>query len=222
MTARAARLPPSLLALSPGSLTERSAPEFLGRLNLARRAGLEGLLLREPDLSERAFLALARAAARRLQSRPGAVWLGLHDRAHLVSASGADGLHLGFRSLCARAARAIMPASVAIGFSSHAGDAPELFEGADYLFHGPLFETPSKAGRLEPIGALGLAAFTAESGLPVWALGGVEPEHARELCAAGARGVAVLSGILGQADASAVTAAVEAYHAALVAGRGGA
>ena len=96
------RLPPALVALTPGDLERERIPAFLERLAGACSAGLPGLLVREPRLTDREWLALLEE----VRSRRGAeLWLGVHDRAHLVRAVEADGLHLGFRSLPPAVAR---------------------------------------------------------------------------------------------------------------------
>src|SRR5207247_2282344 len=87
------RLPPRLVALTPGDL----APEhpdgrarfepFLARARAAIAAGLQGILLREPDLSDRETLELGRALR---EAIPSGGWLGLHDRVHLAGACEAD------------------------------------------------------------------------------------------------------------------------------------
>jgi thiamine-phosphate pyrophosphorylase len=198
--------PPRLLALSPGDLDgDRCAP-FVTRVARAAEAGLKGVLLREPGLGDRATLELARALAERVP------WLGLHDRAHLAAAAGARAVHLGFRSLRPSEVRNWLADDVAIGLSTHAADDPATWGGTDYLFHGPIFDTPSKAGLLEAIGCAGLARGVRAAPAPVWALGGLRPEHAASVLATGARGLCVRAGILGQRDPA---AAVSAWLAAL-------
>jgi len=170
----------------------------------AFEAGLPGLLLREPSLDERSFLALARELCELARSFGGR-WLGLHDRLHVARLLPVDGLHLGFRSLHPGTARELLPPSVAVGFSAHAGDAPEDWEGADYLTFGPLRETPSKVGILEAVGLEGLEVAARLARRPVLAIGGVRPEDVRPARASGAAGVAVLSGILGAEDVGRAT-----------------
>ena len=201
-------IPPRLLALTPGDLDDDRCAPFLGRVSRASEAGLEGVLLREPGLGDRATLELARAVAERV------AWLGLHDRAHLAAAAGARAVHLGFRSLRPLEVRAWLADEVAIGLSTHAADDPATWAGADYLFHGPVFATPSKAGLLEPIGCAGLERGVRAARAPVWALGGLRPEHAAAVLATGARGICARAGILGQRDPA---AAVSAWLAALAA-----
>lgn len=200
--------PPPLLALSPGTLA--GPPDvrcLVGAARQAFAAGLPGLLLREPGLDERGYLALARELCE-LARGFGGRWLGLHDRLHVARVLPVDGLHLGFRSLRPGAARELLPPSVAVGFSAHASDVSEDWEAADYLTFGPLRETPSKQGLLEPVGLEGLERAAQRSDRPVLAIGGVRPEDVQPAMTAGAAGVAVLSGILGAED---VARATESY-----------
>ena len=196
-------LPPPLIALTPGDLDPGGVEPLVLHAARAVRAGLRGLLLREPELPDRAYLDLARRMARVLADVDG--WLGLHDRPHLVCAAAAQGLHLGFRSLPPAQARPVLGAGAALGLSTHEGDDPAGWGELDYRFFGPVNPTASKAGLLDPTGfeALGLAC---QGPLPVWAIGGLRPEHVPAAREAGAAGVAVLSGLLGSDDPSGATA----------------
>ena len=185
-------LPPPLIALTPGDLDDAQARELVRVLEPCARAGLRGVLLREPRMSDRVTLDVARE----LRALFAGSWLGLHDRVHLAEACGADAVHLGFRSLAPAVARTVLPQSVAIGFSAHASDAARAWNACDHLFFGPVFDTPSKRGLQAPIGLDGLARATRSTTLPVWAIGGLQPEHAAEVVAAGAAGMAVLGGIV--------------------------
>ena len=74
------------------------------------------------------------------------------------------------------------------------GEGAEAVEaGADYLVAGSIWETPSHPGR-QPAG-LGLIEALVSLGKPVFAIGGVTPERARLVHAAGAWGVAAISAI---------------------------
>jgi thiamine-phosphate pyrophosphorylase len=195
------RLPPPLVALSPGTLAPEDRPRFLEALRRAVAAGLRSLVLREQVLLDGAFLELARACREILA---GDGWLSVHDRVHLAGATRADAVHLGFRSLAPAIVRGIVGAEIAIGLSAHAGDDVVAWRAADYLVFGPVLATPSKRGILEPAGfdALALAAVAARP-VPVWAIGGIGPRDVRACLDAGCRGVAVLSGILSAPDPAA-------------------
>jgi hypothetical protein len=54
------RLPPPLVALTPGDLSAETARTILQPIGAAVRAGLAGILLREPSLPDRVLLDLAR------------------------------------------------------------------------------------------------------------------------------------------------------------------
>ena len=190
------RLPPPLVALSPGGLAEQGevgVERFLRSLEHAVEAGLSGLLLREPSMGDERLLGIARASRETLGPRG---WLAVHDRVHLAEAAGADAIHLGFRSLPPVEARAILDPRFALGLSAHEPDATEDWSGADYLVFGPVRETPSKRGILEPTGFDALARAVERAPVPVWAIGGLRPEDVQACLGAGCRGVAVLSGIL--------------------------
>ena len=189
-------LPPTLVALSPGLAASAADATDLGpRLERLLRAGLPGLVLREPQLDDRPFLDLAL----NLRERFPDAWLCLHDRVHLVAAANAQAVHLGWRSLAPREARALLPENVAIGFSSHAGDAAQQCNGADYAFLSPLHPI-DKPHAFAALGPDGLSREVAARPMPTWALGGVRPEDAAAVAGAGARGVAVLSGLHAAAD----------------------
>jgi thiamine-phosphate pyrophosphorylase len=192
-----ARLPARVLALTPGTLGPGDAAGLLDSVRLAAGAGLRGVLVREPGLEDGALLRLALGVREVLAEFEG-TWLGVHDRAHVAALARADGVHLGFRSLPARRLANLGPLSE--GFSAHAGDDPLAWEGADYLFFGPVRSTPSKQGRVEPVGFGGLAAACERASAPVWGIGGLEPQDVGPCLAAGAAGVCVLRGILAAVD----------------------
>jgi thiamine-phosphate pyrophosphorylase len=88
-----------------------------------------------------------------------------------------------------------------IGKSTHSVEqaVAAAAEGADYLGFGPLFPTPTKAGRP----AIGLAEIARVHGLvsiPIFCIGGVKLENLGDVIAAGARRVVIVSGILRAAD----------------------
>ena len=195
-----------LVALSPGDLsgTDVEVRSLLARIQTSVEGGLRALVLREPHLTDRALLELARRVRGVIGSSS---WLCVHDRVHVALAAEADAAHLGFRSLPLDAARRAAGEGLALGFSAHAFDDAAAWSGADYLFFGPVRATPSKAGLLEPTGFDALRRACASAAVPVFAIGGVEPNDARVALDAGARGVAVLRGILCAEDPAHATRA---------------
>ncbi len=203
------KLPGPLTALSTGELRSGAEfPRFLAGLGDALERGLPGVLVREPQLATGDLLALVEEVVALCQMH-GEAWCGVHDRLHVALAAGADGVHLGFRSLKPAVVKELVGERLAIGFSAHVGDTPAEWDGANYLFYGPVFSTPSKEGLVEPVGIGGLESFLgraelAEAALELHGLGGLTPERASSVAASGA-GVAVLSGILGASDPGAAT-----------------
>jgi thiamine-phosphate diphosphorylase len=111
-----------------------------------------------------------------------------------------------------RAARGLDPRWW-IGKSVHdlAGAQAAHAEGADYLVVGPVYATPTHPDR-QPLG-LALLSRIAALGLPAIAIGGVTPERAREVAAAGAYGAAVIRALWDAAEpAAAVRRMAEAWQ----------
>lgn len=199
------RLPPPVLALSPGTLAPGDAAAFLARVLRCREQGLRGVVLRERALSDRDYLALA-SAVRVALPRDSGGWLAVHDRPHLALAADADAVHLGGRSLEPASVRSWIGPDIALGLSTHAADDSASWQGADYLVHGPVCATLKGDTRVEGIGFEALARGVARSSVPMWALGGLGPEHATSVSRAGARGMAVLGGLLAHPQAERRTA----------------
>jgi thiamine-phosphate pyrophosphorylase len=103
--------------------------------------------------------------------------------------------------------RAIAGGRLRIGASVHSlEDAVEAeLKGADWVTFGPIYETPSKRPFGPPQGLERLATVSCGLRIPVVAIGGITPERVAEVLAAGARGVAVISGILAADSAADAT-----------------
>jgi thiamine-phosphate pyrophosphorylase len=84
-----------------------------------------------------------------------------------------------------------------IGASTHTIDAVRSASeaGADFLTFGPVFFTPGKK-KSEVQGTATLRDACAATTLPVFAIGGITPENARECLDAGAHGVAVIRAVM--------------------------
>jgi thiamine-phosphate pyrophosphorylase len=125
----------------------------------------------------------------------------VNDRADVAIATGAAGVHLGPDDIPVDLVRRIAPTGFVIGASVGTPSEASAAGMADYWGVGPWRETLTKAdaGRgLGPDGLRGIIAIAA--GKPCVAIGGIQPEDVAVVLEAGARGVAVASGILGQPD----------------------
>jgi thiamine-phosphate pyrophosphorylase len=157
--------------------------------------GLRAVQVREPGMSGRALDALVRALRKVVPSGEGTLLV--NDRLDVALTAGADGVHLGIRSFGGSEARRLLGPGRIVGVSTHSADeaASAVREGADFVVFGPVFETPSKAGRLAPRGIEGLRTAVRVSAVPVLAIGGIGEAQARACAEAGAAGVACIRAI---------------------------
>lgn len=123
----------------------------------------------------------------------------LNDFPALAAALDADGVHIGQDDGPLAAAREIVGPGKLIGRSTHSlGQArAALAEGFDYIGFGPLFPTPTKAGR-PAIGLHEIAAMEREVGsqIPAFCIGGITRQTLPQVLAAGARRVVIVSDLL--------------------------
>jgi thiamine-phosphate pyrophosphorylase len=155
--------------------------------------GVDRVQVREKDLPTRDLVALVRAI---VAQRGGAAVL-VNDRIDVALAAGAQGVHLGARTIPLAQARRIAP-GLEIGYSAHYLEEALAAQrdGASFVTYSPVFETASEGGRhLDPRGLARLAEVCHRLQIPVHALGGVTASRIPGVLAAGARGVAVVSAI---------------------------
>jgi thiamine-phosphate diphosphorylase len=114
-------------------------------------------------------------------------------------AARADAVQLGARSLPIRAARAMT--DLTIGYSAHsaAEAAGAERDGADFVFAGSIYATPSHPD-ITPAGLGLLEATVAACGIPVVAIGGMTHERVAGVLKTGAHGVALISAVWHAAD----------------------
>ena len=136
----------------------------------------------------------------------------LNDHPELAAELGADGVHIGQDDGAIYEVRSKIGADMIIGRSTHslAQARQALADGADYIGFGPLFPTPTKAGR-PAIGLGDIAEMECEVGskVPAFCIGGIKPENLAEIIASGARRCVVVSHLLTAPDISAATFAVK-------------
>lgn len=157
--------------------------------------GLPALMFREKSLPENDALKLAIKLSD-LARGAGALFI-VNRRLDLAKDLRADGIHLGADGYTIEEARAALGHNSILGYSAHseteALDA--LNRGADYVFFSPVFETPSKAGILEPVGLKRIEKLARQAPGRVIALGGISAENIAQIARAGAAGAAVIRAI---------------------------
>lgn len=155
--------------------------------------------IRERDLSARDLYCLTKTVTELLRGRGTQVLV--NDRADIAAGTGA-GVHLTTRSLTAEVVRAAFGPDILIGVSTHNQEEAEAAKrgGADFIVFGPVFHTPGKAEYGEPVGPEALRRVSASSGMPVIALGGINPTNVHDALQAGAAGIAGISMFIRSAD----------------------
>lgn len=137
----------------------------------------------------------------------------LNDNAALAAALNLDGAHVGQADLPVREARSLLGPERLLGLSTHD---PAEIEAArdlpvDYLGLGPCFATDSKQLEREPQGPdLVTRCLPGAGDRPLFPIGGITPDNAASLAAAGARRLAVGAGILAAPDPAAAAQALDA------------
>ena len=118
-------------------------------------------------------------------------------------ALGADCIHLGQEDLADADVPAIKSAGLRLGISTHSEEelALALAAGPDYVALGPVYATRLKAMKWGPQGLDKVAAWKRRIGpLPLVAIGGITPERAPGVIAAGADSVAVITDFFTHAE----------------------
>jgi len=171
-------------------------------------AGATVVQLRDVDATDDELVALGREV--RAVLRGTGVPLIVNDRAHLVDAIGADGVHVGQSDLEIAQARALVGPTAYLGLSVQTLEHVMVARGhaagtLDYLGVGPVWGTATKLDAAAPGGLDVLNQITSASPWPCVAIGGITPERLSMVRGAGAVGVAVVSAICGQPDVAAAT-----------------
>lgn len=195
--------------------------DFPDRLARALDAGpVAAFQFRVKDIDQHAAAKLAEPLQRICADRD--IAFIVNDSVSLAKRLGADGVHLGQGDGDARDARSELGPTVQIGVTCHdsrhlAMEAGEA--GADYVAFGAFYPTTTKETRHRPDPSI-MSWWTTLFEIPCVAIGGITPENAPPLVAAGADFVAVSSAVWNAAgDEAAAIRAFEAVLSATTEGR---
>ena len=175
-------------------------PDLVARVEAAVRGGVDLVQLRDKKAPREELIPLAEELKEEC-NRSGAMFT-VNDDVELARLVGADGVHLGEDDDPTSRARSVLGPDAAVGRS--AGGVSEALEavrgGADYLGVGAVYATPTKPEG--EVAGLDLIRALARENLPVpwFAIGGVNPETAPAVAAAGAPGFAVVRAVLDAED----------------------
>lgn len=202
------RFDPAALRLYHVTDPQLSRPRSIADVaRLAVDGGATMVQVRAKDASGRELLELLGAVVAAVAGRVPVV---VDDRVecHLAARArgiASDGVHVGQSDLPPEDARRLCGPEAILGLS--AASEAEIAAAAalpggtvDYLGIGAVRATATKPDAPQPLGIDGFARARALSPLPAVAIGGIRPEDCAGLLAAGADGVAVVSGICAAPD----------------------
>ena len=181
-------------------------PEEVARLAIS--GGADMIQLREKEMPDREFLALARKL-RELCGNAGALFI-VNDRPHVAQLVDADGVHVGQDDLPSTETRKLIGPEKIVGVSTHSPEqaASAIRSGASYIGVGPVNATPTKPSA-DPVG-LGYVEYASQNvEIPFFAIGGVARATAAGILRAGARRLAVCSAIISADDPAAAAAEIK-------------
>jgi thiamine-phosphate pyrophosphorylase len=224
-------------SLQAPSQTDLLEP-LLDKIAAAAAAGIDWIQLREKDLSGRDTASLTREVLQRVskQTNPAqtatrgslapathsfvpATRILVNDRLDVAIAAQAAGVHLGENSLPVQEVKRLLLVSprpqspsqdFLVGASCHSLKLAlsAANAGADYIFFGPVFATPSKAAFGPPQGLHQLAEVCHSLPIPVLAIGGITLANAPSCFSSGASGIAAVRLFQDSADPAAIVRAL--------------
>ena len=174
------------------------AGDFLARIKEIAASHPEGIILREKDLCEQEYIALARQVLAICSTYETPCIL--HTYICAATLLGADRIHLPLHMLRKMTAEEKSRFSV-IGASCHSIEEAAEAEkcGCTYITAGHVFDTDCKRG--SPGRGLAFLRKICESvSVPVYGIGGIDASNYRDVCGAGAAGACIMSGFMQCAD----------------------
>jgi thiamine-phosphate pyrophosphorylase len=177
-------------------------------------AGVRAVQLREKDFSAPDVVSSATRLVGLMHPRGAKLFVNVatieDDTLSLIAGSpGVDGFHVPDDPALLAHVRTLFPKHP-IGASTHSVDGLRAAAdaGVDFVTFGPVFSTPTKAKFGPPLALSALQAACSAVEIPVFAIGGITAERARDCLDAGAHGVAVVSAVMA---ASSIRSAVRGF-----------
>lgn len=157
--------------------------------------GVKAIQLREKDLPAADLLLLSKHL-RKLTHKYHTKLI-INDRLDIALLSDADGLHSPENGILPKQAKQFNK-NLITGKSTHSLTSALEAErnGYDYIIFGPVFRTQSKIKYGKPKGLKELERVCSSVKIPVFAVGGINPDRAKKCIEAGAQGAAVIGAVM--------------------------
>jgi len=125
----------------------------------------------------------------------------VNDYAEVAAQVPVEGVHVGQDDDSIAVAREKAGRKIIVGKSTHSLEQAIAAQrdGADYIGFGPIFATPTKPD-YAPIGLELIESAHAEVRLPIFCIGGIKIDNLGQALAAGAKRVAIVSGLMKAPD----------------------
>ena len=125
----------------------------------------------------------------------------VNDHPEIARRVPVEGVHVGQDDDSIEVARRKAGRAVVVGKSTHSLEQARAAqrEGADYIGFGPIFATPTKPN-YAPVGLSNIKRVHEEVSLPIFCIGGIKIDNLEQVISAGARRVAIVSGLLKAPD----------------------
>ena len=168
--------------------------DFLVRIESIAKEHPKAILLREKDLSERSYHALAKDVLQ-ICDKYGTPCI-LHSFVNVAKELKWYAIHLPFASLQSLNETDKKQFTI-LGASCHSVEEAVMAEqmGCTYIIVGHIFSTDCKKG-LEPRGLSFLEEICKRVSISVYAIGGINAQNVQEVRKAGALGVCMMSGLM--------------------------
>ena len=200
---------PRLLLIADGF----SDPLIASKVKAAVTAGVRWVQLRDHDASSDKFDQHATKLVSELVAIDRDVLVTINSRIRIADFHGLH-FHTGKHGPSIFESQLVLGSDAPIGISAHNGKdlAEAVRDKAQYVIFSPIFPTSTRPSA-KPVGidVLKKVCFHADP-IPIYALGGITPQHVSACLEAGARGVAVHSAILKSPN---LVSAIQAFSRAL-------
>ena len=185
-------------------LVTSPSENLLPTVEAALQGGLSLVQYRDKNTDDTTRLANAQKMCQ-LCHNYGALFI-MNDRVDLALAVNADGVHLGQQDVPLKLARQLLGQQRLIGRSTTNPQEMEgaITEGADYIGVGPVYETPTKAGKAAA-GHEYVSYAAKNATVPWFAIGGIDTKNINDVLKSGAKRVAVVRAIMQAEQPTTVT-----------------
>ena len=125
----------------------------------------------------------------------------VNDHPEISAKVPVEGVHVGQDDDSIAVARKKTGRNILVGKSTHNFEQAlaAQHEGADYIGFGPIFATPTKPD-YQPIGLKQIENVHRDVALPIFCIGGIKIDNLERVIGAGARRIAIVSGLLKAPD----------------------